>query len=316
MDLDLRLVRYAIAVADELHFGRAASRLMITEQTLSAQIKHLEARLGLILFERDRRPVRTTAAGQLLVERGRRLLADADDLMAEIARNPAPLRVDVFTEALETPGRLVEYLRASLPGVPLEIRLGQGLAASLPRLLSGELDLAFGRAGWGSQELPDSLGHALVRLEQIGVMLPVAHALASYDEVRVADLARVPMLIFASREAAEWQDWQEEFIREFDLRLSVVVHGQGVSAATGAVLSHGHPHVTSLTLPPLDGVVVRPILDPIPVYPWSIVWRTNRHDPRVDQCLALVREFIVGRRWLLPPERPWWTPVRDLERIG
>ncbi len=67
MDLDLPLVRYAIAVADELHFGRAASRLMITEQTLSAQIKHLEARLGLALLERARRQVKTTLAGPLLV---------------------------------------------------------------------------------------------------------------------------------------------------------------------------------------------------------------------------------------------------------
>ncbi len=289
---------------------------MITEQTLSAQIKQLEAKLGLSLFERDRRQVSTTTAGQLFVERGRRLLADAGDLLAEIARHPAPLRVDVFTEALETPGRLVEHLRASIPGVPLEIRLGHGLAASIPRLLSGELDLAFGRAGWGRQELPDALGHTLVRLEQIGIMLPVDHVLASHDEVRLADLARVPVLIFASREAAEWQDWQEDFIRVFDLDVSMVVHGQGVSAATGAVLSHGHPHVTALSLPPREGVVVRPLVDPVPVYPWSIVWRANRHHPRVDQCLALVRESVEERQWLLPPERSWWAPARDLERIG
>ena len=312
MDLDLRLVRYAVAVAEELHFGRAASRLLITEQTLSAQIKHLEARLGLALFDRNRRQVMITAAGQVFVERGRRLLADAEDLLAEITQNPAPLRVDVVTEAVETPRLVVEHLRANLPGVPLEIRLGQGLAAVLPALLSGELDLAFGRAAWGGNKLPDALDHVPVRLNHIGVMLPAGHELASRDEVTLAELARVPMLIFTPREAADWRDYQEEMVKAFGLRLSEVVHGHGIGASTAAVLSHGHAHVIPLDVHRLDGVVVRPLVDPVPVYPWSAVWRASRHDPRLEQSIALIQEFAAERKWLVPPQRPWWAPAGDV----
>jgi DNA-binding transcriptional LysR family regulator len=316
MDLDQRLVRYTIAVADELHFGRAAARLMISEQTLSYQIKHFEATLGVALFERDHRHVALTPAGQLLVESGRRLLAETEDLVRAIAGDSRPLRVDIRTEWLGTPSRLVEHLRTHPPGARLEIRQGHGLAASLRRLLSGELDLAIARAWSEAGRLDAGFGHLLVRLEPVGVMLPSDHALAGRPEVHMAELAEVPLFILSPAEAPEWQNWQEQLVAEFGLQRGALVHGHGAIAIRGSVLTSRHAHACPIDIQPLDGVALQPLVDPVPIYPWSVVWRADRRDPGLEQVLGLIEEFVADKQWLLPPQRPWWIPEFDREGCG
>jgi len=87
----LRQLQYVVAVADELSFRRAAERCHVSQPSLSAQLAQLEDALGVRLFERDRRKVILTAAGGDLVARARRLLVDADDLVAAGRRASDPL---------------------------------------------------------------------------------------------------------------------------------------------------------------------------------------------------------------------------------
>src|ERR1700761_9287 len=84
MDLDLRKLRYFVAVAEELHFGRAADRLHIAQPVLSRQIRVLEGELGTELFLRDRRGTVLTPAGEQLVDEARLLLAHADALLRRV----------------------------------------------------------------------------------------------------------------------------------------------------------------------------------------------------------------------------------------
>jgi DNA-binding transcriptional LysR family regulator len=312
MELDLRLVRYAVAVAEELHFGRAAARLMISEQTLSAQIKAFEERLGVVLFHRDRRHVELTPVGRVLVDRGRQLLADARDLVDEVTRAPALLRIDILAEGL-TPSVIVEWLSVRLQGVVMEIHQGQGLATSASHLLSGELDLACGRT-WAATNRA-TYGHLPVRLDPVGLMLPADHALAGHAEVRMAELAEFPLLVFAAAEAAEWQSWQEETVAEFGLMRSAVVHGHGIGAARLAVLAHGQPHLCSMDVPSSEAVVVRPLVDPIPLYLWSVVWRAGRHDAHLKEITNVIEECSEELRWLIPPESSWWIPEIDRQEL-
>ncbi|MBC2874679.1 MULTISPECIES: LysR family transcriptional regulator [Streptomyces] len=320
MDLDLRQTRYAVTLAEELHYGRAAARLAIAQQTLSAQITALEKRLGVRLFHRDRRQVGLTPEGEVFVPRARRLLGDARQLVDDLARTPTPLRVDVLTEGL-TPSVLARHLRAQNPCLPFEVVHSQGLAAALPRLLSGELDLAFGRVhghghgvGHGvghGRELPAPLAVMPVRLEPIGVIVPAGHPLAAYEEVPLAALADHPLLVHTADEAAEWRDWIDRIMEDFGLRSALRVRGHGRAAIHAMVQARGYPSfgLTTGHLP--DGLTARRLADPVPLYPWHAVWNTTTAPTATHRALEIIHAYAQAHHWHRLPDAPWWLPETD-----
>lgn len=312
--LDLRVVRYVVAVAEELHFGRAATILMVSQQTLSAQIRRLETRLGVPLFVRDRRRVELTAAGQVFVERGRRLLADAEDLLGELARVPLPIRIDIIQDG-SSPSVIARHLQAQFPDTTIQLYEGSGLGYAVSRLLSGELDLAFGRVHGIRRRWPATLQHAIVFRQPIGVALPADHPLADEPEVGVARLAEFPILLYSGRESSDWHNWQEDLVETFDLSVGRRLRGYGPSFLSRLALTHGLPVFASMNDPGGDGAVVRPVVDPVPLFPCSAVWRENRRDPRLPNLLCAMHEFVASRGWLGLPDRPWWMPRQDTEDV-
>jgi DNA-binding transcriptional LysR family regulator len=307
IDIDLRLVRYAIAVADELHYGKAAARLGITEQTLSAQIKHFEDRLGERLFVRDRRHVEITAAGRVLVERGRRLLADADEMLSDIALRPVPVRMDVVLEELATPMLITEHVLGSVDKMRPEIREGGGLVAAINGLLTGDVDIAFGSIPVG-KALPGALTHIPVRLQPISLLLPSAHPLASLTEIPMSDLKDVELVFQVQREMSEWQAWQESLTVAFGCRIGERVNGHGRRAVALTVLRTGQPTLTMFESTPYNDLTLRPLFDPVPLIAWSMLWRREHRHPRIDEIVGLVQAFVSQQGWLTPPEHDWWMP--------
>lgn len=313
VDLDLRQVRYALALADELHFGRAAARLTIAQQTLSAQIIRLEKSLGTPLFTRDRRHVALTPAGETFVNHGRRLLADAERLINDVAHIHTPLRIDVLTEGL-TPSVLAQHLRTQAPCLPFEVVQTQGLAAALPRLLAGELDLAFGRVL--GQDLPATLATMPVLLEPIGIILPADHPLAARDAVPLAALAEHPILVHTADEAAEWRDWIDQAISSFGLQVALRARGHGRAAIHATITARGYPAfgLTTGQLP--DGLTARPLTDPVPLFPWHAVWNTTTATPATNQALELIHTYAQDHHWHRPPSDTWWLPEADHNALG
>jgi DNA-binding transcriptional LysR family regulator len=307
VDLDLRLVRYAMAVADELHFGKAAARLGITEQTISAQIKHFEEKLGVRLFVRDRRHVELTVAGRVLVERGRRLLADAEELVSEIALQPVPLRVDVVLEELATPMLIVERVLGSAGGMAPEIREGGCLLAAVNRLLVGSVDIAFGSNPAG-KALPGALAQIPVRLQPISLLLPCDHPLASLTEVPVDVLRDTPLVLQAQEGMSEWQSWQESFVTAFGCRVGERVQGHGWRAVALTILRAGQPALTRLENALYDDLTLRPLVRPVPLMAWSMLWRAEHSHPRISEIVDLVRAFVSEQEWLALPAHSWWMP--------
>lgn len=312
MDLDLRMVRYAITVADELHFGRAAGRLMIAQQTLSAQISKLEDQLGVALFVRDRRHVELTPAGRVFVSGGRQLLAQARDLLAETGSAGAAVRLDVVAEGLRL-SPLIREVRTELPGLPLEVAQGQGLTAAVGRLADGELDIAFGWAAGIGRDLPSGLAQMPVRLDALGVILPAGHPLAARDTVSLRELAGYPVLVHAGTEAAEWLRWNEEVTGAFGIPVAHRVRGHGRASAHAAVQASELPAFAPLTDQVPSGLVLRPAADPVPLYLWSAIWRGERHNPAVRQVLRAVQRISRANGWLRPPATEWWLPAADSE---
>ncbi|WP_198154310.1 LysR family transcriptional regulator [Catenuloplanes japonicus] len=311
MDLDLRLVRYVVAVAEELHFGRAAARLHLSQQTLSAQIGRLESQLGVTLFSRDHRQVRLTPAGLSFLHGGQRLLADAADLLGAVQSSMPVVRLDTIGEGL-WPARIAESLRARLPAVGLEFTQLHGLAAALPPLLDSDLDIAFGWPAGLDEAIPKSLRSVVVMHDPVGVILPRDHPLAASADVTLADLSRYPVLLHTAKEAIEWRRWNERLNTDFGLSVAKRLHGHGRSSANAAVLTYGHPAIGPLTAGVPQGLVIRPLVDPVPFYEWSMIWRARNETPQVRQILRLVQEMSRTLGWTALPDGAHWSPMSPL----
>lgn len=191
----LQQLRFLAALADERHFGRAAEACAVTQSTLSAGIKELEDRLGVRLVERTRRQVMLTPLGEEIVERGRRLLRDAEDLAetAKAGREPlsGPLRLGVIPTigAYLVPAAL-RGLARKFPKLRLYLREEQ-TAALLAKIEKGELDLAL-------IALPYDVGDLEtmpLAADRILAALPKAHPLAGARKLDAADLAKEELLL-------------------------------------------------------------------------------------------------------------------------
>ena len=170
-ELDLRLLRAFVAVAEELHFTRAASRLFVAQQALSRDIRRLESQLGVRLFVRSTRSVTLTADGERLLVHARGLLALNDAALRDLARRRPPA---AGRRHRRGPHRCPHRRRRrrAAPQHEFTVRYGGGLGAALPQLLAGRLDVAFGRPRASPRPFPAELTRRLVRYEPLGAAAP------------------------------------------------------------------------------------------------------------------------------------------------
>ena len=191
----LQQLRFLSALARERHFGRAASACAVTQSTLSAGIQELEERLGVSLVERSRRHVMLTPLGEEIVERGRRLLRDAEDLAETAKAGQEPLSGPLRLGVIPTIGAYVipaamRGLAKAFPRLKLYLREEQ-TAALLEKLEQGELDLALIALPYDVGELETmALGE-----DRIVVALPKAHALARAKRIDPQALAGEDLLL-------------------------------------------------------------------------------------------------------------------------
>jgi DNA-binding transcriptional LysR family regulator len=195
-DIELRHLRYFVAVAEELHFGRAAERLHLAQPPLSQQIRKLEEILGYPLFVRTSRAVRLTAAGTVFLERARRTLRNVQEDLEEarsIGRgDEGTLRVGFIGSGMLTPlpAMLGQY-RHLYPRV--QLLLSESYTASIAAsLLRGTLDAGFLRDGGPI----DGLHVESVFSEPYVAVLPSRHRLAGKSSISPADLRDEPFVFF------------------------------------------------------------------------------------------------------------------------
>jgi len=251
MDLDLRKLRYFVAVADTLHFGRAAEQLHIAQPVLSRQIRALEQDLGTALFTRDSHGVTLTDAGTQLLTDAALLLASADAARRRVtaaARGDQRLMVGFRTGIAVAPA--VQQFATRHPDVRVDVqRIEADEQAGM--LLDGRIDIGYVR-------LPiDEAGLRVVPLysEPRVVVLPAGHRLAGKEEVTEADLAGEPLLWHAD---ASTQPTRRPhlnagyLVRGVDETLEHVAAGRGISfLARSATVFHTHPEVTYVPVPDL-----------------------------------------------------------------
>ncbi|MFG3369527.1 LysR family transcriptional regulator [Streptomyces sp. NPDC090032] len=300
MDLDVAQVRAFVRTAEELHFGRAAGTLGISQQALSKRIARLESLLGTELFQRGGNGVRLTEAGQRFLPPARQTVAAADTAVAAAIDKVRPLHVDVW-------GHLYAPMRtlAQVAGRAGELALGHGrdLPSVTTALLNGDIDAAFGRV---HPLLPAGLAHRFVRLEPVDAVLSADHPLAAEPALRPDQLRDSTLW---APGALDRLDFLHRFADRFDI--------QNTATSVNLGLAHFLAEVTAaprrfslmpadVPLPQVPGLRSLPLVDPTPLYAWSLLWRTGNGHPGLNGLAAACAEEAGRSRWLeYDPTRDW-----------
>jgi DNA-binding transcriptional LysR family regulator len=291
--LDLRLVEYFVAVAEELHFGRAAERLHIAQPSLSQQIRRLESQLGVTLLKRNSRHVELTSAGQALLREGRKTLSQASRAIhaARAAGSPS-LTVGFYGSAAGS--RLPDVLHAfgerhpSLTVTVRELQFG-----SIDAILTGEVDIAFTRLAPGQTELEVEVLGQESRL----VALATAHPLASRESVNFADLREESFITnpMGRDEGAQPHTWLAEQ-RRHGLQGRVAAQTAGIAEILTLVGAGRGVCLVPATVAqqyPRGDVVYVPVEDADPAL-ISIARRPGTTSPAVAEFIETVRRLYLG----------------------
>ncbi|MEK6350915.1 MAG: LysR family transcriptional regulator [Burkholderia sp.] len=204
--MELRQLRYFVAVAEELHFGRAARRLFISQPALSFDIKRFEEQLGTRLLERSSKSVVLTNAGQVLLGEARRLLQQADEVAKVTAQSAhglaGRLRIG-FVNSMLYRGlpEAVQRFEAAHPAV--EIALKEMNTAEQSRALQQrQIDLGF--ASWG--HYPAEIETQLLMSEAFVCCLPAGHPLAGKKRIDLKALQHEPFILFPRAVSPHYHD--------------------------------------------------------------------------------------------------------------
>jgi len=313
MELDLTQVRAFVEVAEQLHFGRAAARLFLTQQALSKRIQRLEHTLGEPLFVRGTRGVELSDAGHRFLPHARQLLAAAD--AAAQAARPAswPLRVDVWGH-VQAPLRMVRRLISETPELTVELSMRRSLAAALEALGRAEIDACFGRVHDLEHPWPTGLADQPILLERAVVAVSADHPLGAASLLRPADLRESVMWLPAGGSSAEMLGGFRRFADHFGILVDTAGQNLGLEHAIDQLRCD--PRRFALfggdwTIPTDTGIRLIP-LDPTPCYLWSLVWRDGDRHPQLE--LLLERAVETGRTegWLAYDAERDWLPDPDL----
>jgi DNA-binding transcriptional LysR family regulator len=305
VDLDLAQVRAFVAVAGQLHFGRAASELFLTQQALSKRIQRLETVVGEQLFLRQHQNVRLTPAGERFLPHARALLSVAQDAADAVRHRPAPLRIDVWGP-VHRPLRLVRALADEQPDMLFELSMRRSLGSALDALARGELDAAFGRPHDLGRPWADGLARRLICLEPVAAAVVAGHPFADVPVLTARELRTTGLWLPFEDQPAELVG----LLRAYAAQLGVEVETSSLNLGVEHTLEdlRRHPHrVTPIgaewSLP--DDTRIVP-LSPTPYLPWSLVWRADNRHPLLARLLAGLDQpitFEPDKDWLPEPDR-------------
>ncbi|GAA1573098.1 LysR substrate-binding domain-containing protein [Kribbella hippodromi] len=280
-----------VAVAEELHFGRAAERLNMTQPPLSRQVQKLERAVGARLLDRDNRKVELTEAGRAFLTEARRLLAlveTAGDLARRVDQGAAgTLRLGfTATSAIRTLGPLLQRLAAELPDVDVILH-ERVTPAQIDGLLRGELDLGLGRPPFDTTALESRV----VYQEPLCAVVPSNHRLSTLDRaLRASDFAGEPVISYSPTQARYFHELTVRFLADAHPRIEqrvqqiltvilLVAAGRGVALVPASARGFG---VDGVTYCELAGTG-----EPVELH---AIWRRDTTSPVLQRVLTMLPE--------------------------
>ncbi|MEV0183179.1 LysR family transcriptional regulator [Streptomyces sp. NPDC050625] len=297
--MELRHIRYFVAVAEECHFGRAAERLHIAQPPLSQQIKQLEAELGVPLLVRTTRKVELTPAGVRYLERARGILAAINAAGEEAGWVAAGLagRVSIgFTGSAtyELLPMLTRTLRQEMPGVELDLKGEMLTPSQVEALEDRSLDIGFLRPPVRDPKLEVMV----FRREPLIAVLPEEHPLTGSGSVQLRELRDEPFICYPSHhrsvlhdaiydacQRAGFRPSSVQEVGETATLVSFVAAGLGVALVPASV-----QHLT------VTGAVYRPLAGTTEEVALAVAARTGDESPLVKRVLTRIRTLLGGGR--------------------
>ena len=293
--MELRHLRYFVAVAEELHFTRAAERLHIGQPPLSHAIQMLEADIGAQLFERSKRWVRLTEAGKLFLDDARRILILAEQA-GETARRAArgeagELRIGFTYSTPLTPlfAEVINRYRQNYPLVTLTLH-EMATLRQLEAIGQRTLDLGFVRPP--EVAVPNGVKLTALREDPLMVVLPAGHPLAAKPALAIRELEALPFVMYPPGggtgiypqilrlcRAAGFVPRVGQTAGEASTIIGLVAAGSGIS-----LLPSSFDRIR------MDGVCYRPLLDPEATTMLLLAQRAGEQSPLVDAFVALVTD--------------------------
>jgi DNA-binding transcriptional LysR family regulator len=294
--MELRHLRYFIAVAEELNFGRAAIRLRISQPPLSQQIRQLEEELGVKLFERNKRQVRLTEEGKRIVVEAQQILGQVDHFLSVTSKVSAGTigRLSVAGQAVLN-DELVRTLRIfarQYPGVHIQLHF-MNTAQQIESLRDEQVDIGF-------LHLPveySDLTLEPIKREPLWLALPREHMLAKQKNVKLVSLVEQPFIMFARRSNPGLHDVIVAACRNAGFSLNVV-HEVDNSIAAMTLVSAGlglafcSPSWRQLW----PDVEFRPFRDTVPALEYAVAYRRGAQSPALDSFLKVVRQIVRQNR--------------------
>jgi LysR family transcriptional regulator, transcription activator of glutamate synthase operon len=290
--MELRQLRYVVAIASHLHFTRAAASVPVAQPALSHQVKLLELELGVDLFERSRGGVRLTEAGEIFVQRARRALAEIAAAQEEIAALKGLTRGRLVLGAMQALAgldlpRLISAFHTRYPGIDVSLR-EDSTRDMFTMAARGEIDLAIAAL---DVERPAGLDALPLVREPVVMAVPVSHRLAHSEPVALQQFRDETFVFFKQGTGLRAVTEQAARLAGFSPRpgfetgsldrlLALVSEGLGVALVPASTIRDSRrPGIAALSVSP---AIERTV---------GAVWRAgHRHTPAASAFLALLRE--------------------------
>lgn len=238
-------LRAFLAVAEELHFGRAAARLHVAQPPLSRTIKQLERKLGTILFDRNTRSVRLTPSGQALV-------GPARDVVSALRRAEVTVRVAGASETgvvriafagvstHQVIAQVARSLRATNPGITLQLSSQNFAQPAMKRLVAGDTDIALGR--W--DVIPPQIASEVVMSDSLVVAMPTTHPAARSAGISMSELADESFVSLPAYEGAVLSERLDRLALASGFAASIVQVAPDTETALALVSAEVGCHLT------------------------------------------------------------------------
>lgn len=290
--MELRHLRYFIAVAEELHFGRAAERLHIAQPPLSHQIRQLEEEIGVRLFQRTKRRVELTAAGEVFLRESLKAMAQIEQAVGEAqraSRGEVGQLVIGFIQsaAINVLPGILQTFRDRFPKVDIKLREATPTQVHHD-LIGGQIQIGFLRPPINH----DALECESVLSEPILVALPKAHPLARQKKLALKSLSTERFIMFPRAAGPGFYDQLVSICREAGFSPAVSQEAVQMQTILGLVAGGMGIALIPASIRSLrsDGVIYREIRELVSQAEMVVAWRRDNQSPTLHALLNVIKE--------------------------